>query len=100
MNGTYSIDLVKRTQVRPSTGKTRNIVRGTWFWFSDSASKVPYTEDLASKLEAAYQGVFGTEQTAKVTIDSQRFCVVTAKGTKQFNTSGNTAGRDVKRGFI
>jgi len=100
MHGTYTITISARTQVRPTTGKQRAIIRGTWYWTADSNSMVPYDENIAAKLETAYQDLTArNDQTGskQVDVDTTRYCTVKLSGTIQYNRSYGTA-RVVKRG--
>jgi len=95
----YLIDFTNRTQTRVLTGKSRNIIRGIWFWKADSGYLVPYDEQVAAQLEQAYNDMQNKTGQKLVTIDTERYCVVQFKSVTQRTKTG-TSVRQVVRGFV
>jgi len=87
-SGLYVIHFSSRLQVRPSTGKTRKIVRGTWFWIApNSKLLIPYPENIAMHLEEAFQQVKSSNSPLKVLTENGRYVILEPTKSTQYNSN-------------
>ena len=135
LNNNYTIDFAKRQQTRNEYGTQRQvllhllppplqyfplilsppsfflhvaisqIMRGTWFWYSDSGMLVPYSETTATVLENAYKQYLRNSSAQSVSVSSDHTCTIDGRGPsfwqKRNDGHGNNPkGREVRRGFI
>jgi len=96
--GTSIFDFANMTET--NGGKTRKVLRGTWFWQENDESWVPYATDIANQLEKSFQSA--TFERVDVSHDPPRFVVKLSSGHfVQYRQTRNATkqGRPVSRGF-
>jgi len=97
--GLYVLHFSSRLQVRPSTGKTRKIVRGTWFWtLPNTRLLIPYGENIAMHLEEAFHQVKSSNSPLKVLTENGRYVIIEPTKSTQYNSNEQNA-IVVKRGW-
>jgi len=110
LNNAYKVDLSLKEEINLqkksllSGHEKRNIRRGTWFWMADDKVPVPYSEEIAVKLEIAYKdGRFANRQKVDISEKKKiRYVIEVSPGEfKQYRESqdANPVGRVVQRGF-
>jgi len=88
------------TMTESANGEEKKIFRGTWFFRDDDGTMVPYSADVATKLENEYLG--GKFKTLEITHKPPRDVIMHGDKTfKQYRRTKNAdpAGRDVHRGW-
>jgi hypothetical protein len=103
----FKIDISAREQVNTIKRhiihyETKPMVRGTWFWEGDDLSMIPYSEEISSHLERAYQKNLFTKNVSFNMGKKVRYVSQFPDGSfKQYRqaTDASTKGRKVERGF-
>jgi len=82
--------------------KPKKVLRGIWFWFSDENTWIPYENDSADILEAAYRsGVFLSDTVVfpKKPVREVRLHIDGSFKQYRRGKNANTEGRPVQRGY-